>query len=511
MRTKFAIKNISIGVISQVIIIILGFISRKVFLDNLGSEYLGINGLLTNVLSAMVLIEGGIGISIVYNLYKPLAEDDRPQIIALVKLYKKAYSVLAGLIFLISIIIFLFIDKLMVTDIGKTELTIVYFIFVAKNIISYLNSYKWTLINADQRGYILAKNNLIFQIVTVLFKILILKITKNYILFLITEITIFIVQNIINTRCVNKLYPYLKTQNKYTLNTDIKNNIVKNVKAMFIQNIGSYTIHSTDNIIISSFISVKYVGLYSNYSMIIGQLQSLLSPIVTGLGHSIGNLIATDKEKSYEVFNITFMVSFWIYSFSTIFLYNLLEPFIVWWIGDDYIIGKVTFIVILFNFYTLGVSDAINIFKKKAGLFAEDKYVVIVEGFFNLILSVLLVNKLGLVGVFLGTSLSMIFTQFWNRPRITYKYVFNEKVSSYFIRYFSYFVLTILVGVLTTYICKIAVSGYTFISLINRGIICLVIPNLIYLLILYRTKEFRYIANSLKNNIKITKIFNFNM
>lgn len=108
MRTKKAIKNIATSIISQVVIIILGFVSRKVFIDNLGTEYLGINGLLTNILSMMVLIEGGIGISIVYNLYKPLAENNKEQIIALVNLYKKSYRVLALIILIISIFLYPF-------------------------------------------------------------------------------------------------------------------------------------------------------------------------------------------------------------------------------------------------------------------------------------------------------------------------------------------------------------------------------------------------------------------
>lgn len=512
VRTENAIKNISISIISEIIIILLGFISRKVFLDNLGTEYLGINGLLTNVLSAMVLIEGGIGISIVYNLYKPLADDDKPQIIALVQLYKKAYIILALIILVISLGLFTIIDKLMSTDVGKLEITTVYFIFVAKNIISYLNAYKWSLISADQKGYILAKNNLIFQILTVSFKIIILIATKSYILFLAVELFIFIVQNIINTKCVNKLYPYLKNKNKYSLDKNIKNNIIKNVKAMFIQNIGAYSINSTDNIIISAFVSVNSVGLYSNYSMIIGQLQSLLSPVISGVGHSIGNLIATDKDKVYDIFKIIYLVSFWIYSFSVIFLYNLMEPFISWWIGSEYIMNKFTFIIILFNFYIIGTSDAVNIFKKKAGLFSEDKYVVIIEGLLNLILSVIFVKKLGLSGVFLGTTVSMLITQFWNRPRITYKYVFNEKLSNYFIIYVMYVVLTLLVGGITTYICNILISGNTFISLIKRGIICVFIPNLIYILIFFKTKEFKYMFNSIlnlikeKRNLKVKKV-----
>ena len=94
MRTKNVMRNIGINILTQIVITVLGFLSRKVFIDNLGTEYLGINGLLSNVISMLSLVEGGIGTSIIFNLYKPLADDDRPRIIALVKLYKKLYCIL---------------------------------------------------------------------------------------------------------------------------------------------------------------------------------------------------------------------------------------------------------------------------------------------------------------------------------------------------------------------------------------------------------------------------------
>ena len=103
MRTKNSIKNICMSILTQIVITLLGFVSRKVFIDNLGTEYLGVNGLLSNVLSMLSLVEGGIGTSIVYNLYKPLAENDEPRIIALVQLYKKLYGILAIVVFGLSL------------------------------------------------------------------------------------------------------------------------------------------------------------------------------------------------------------------------------------------------------------------------------------------------------------------------------------------------------------------------------------------------------------------------
>ncbi|EHK2306083.1 lipopolysaccharide biosynthesis protein [Clostridium perfringens] len=506
MRIKKAIKNIATSIISQIVIIILGFVSRKVFIDNLGTEYLGINGLLTNILSMMVLIEGGIGISIVYNLYKPLAENNKEQIIALVNLYKKSYRVLALIILIISIFLYPFLNKIMKTDISAISIILVYSIFVIKNIVSYLNAYKWALINADQKGYILTINNLIFQIVTTISKIIILVLTKNYLLFLLIELIIFIIQNFVNTKTIRRIYPYLNDKVNVSLDSKTKNNINKNIRAMFLHNIGGYLVFSTDNILISSFINVSTVGLYSNYTMIIGQLSGLLSPVISGIGAGVGNLIATEnEEKIYEIFKTTFFISFWIYSFATIFLYNLLEPFINWWIGEGYLLNKFVFLVVLLNFYINGMRSVIGTYKSKAGLFVQDKYMPALEGVVNLVMSLILIKYLGLVGVFLGTTISTLIIPFWNQPRIVYKELLKKSVSKYFITYLVYLMIMLGVGWITGNLCNLIVGGYSFTSLIVRGVVCVIIPNTIYFILFFNTREFQYLWISIKNQINNLK------
>lgn len=492
MRTKNSIKNISISIFSQVIMIILGFLTRKIFLDSLGSEYLGVNGLLTSVISMLGLAESGIGISIIYNLYKPLAENDEEKVIALVQLYKKLYGILAIIIFGLSLVLYPFIDKLIKDGESINYLGIVYFIFVIKNIISYLNAHKWSLINADQKAYVIAKYNLIFQVITTIAKIIVLVYTKNYVLYLLIETLIFIVQNIYNGKVVEKHYKYIKTKKKYTVDNHVKSNIITNVKALFLHSIGSYCVFGTDNILISAFINVKTVGLYSNYSLITTQVNTLIAPIINGLESSIGNLIATEsEEKSYEIFKITYLINFWVYSLSVIILWNLIEPFICWWIGPQYLIDKLTLIVVLINLYINGLRSSIGTFKTKAGLFTQDKYMPLVEAVINLGVSIVLVRYLGLAGIFIGTTISTLSIVFWNVPRIAYKYVFKRSVKEYFILYGGYVVLTLLTGWVTTALCNSLISGYSFISLICRGIICAAIPNIVYVLVFWKNKEFR--------------------
>ena len=496
MRVENSIKNIYINIITQIMVILLGFISRKIFIDTLGTEYLGINGLLTNVLSMLSLVECGIGTSIVYNLYKPLAENDKPKIIALVQLYKRIYTVLAILIFLLGMALYPFFNIFIKGEEKINYLFLVYLIFVIKNVISYLNAHKWSLINADQKGYVLSRYNLLFNVITTVSRIIILKFTRNYILYLVIELLIIIIQNIWNGRIV-------KEKKKYYVGNEVKEYLKKNVKAIFLHNIGGYCVFGTDNLLISSLVNLKAVGLYSNYTMIINQLSSLITPILNGIGASVGNLIATeDKDKAFQIFNVTYLINFWMYSFSIIFLYNLLEPFIDFWLGKGLLLGRVTFIVILLNFYLTGLRKSISIFKEKAGIFTPDKYAPIIEAAINLIISIILAKRLGLIGIFLGTTISSVSIPIWLQAKIVYNKVFNKSVLVYFKKYLIYLIMTLSAGFITTIVCNKVVMNNEFFTLVFKGIICIIIPNTLYLIVVFKTNEFKYIKFIIIDMIK---------
>ena len=499
MRVKNSIKNIYYSMLIQVCMTLLGFISRRVFINNLDIEYLGINGLLTNVLSMLSLVEGGIGASIIYNMYKPLAEDDKPAIIALVQLYKKLYMVVAALVFAISLVIYPFLGKMMKGSENISYITIIYFIFVGKNIVTYLNAHKWSLINADQKGYVLYKYNLRFNIGTYIIKILILQFTKNYVLYIVIEFIISLIQTMWNGSIVNKYYPYIKTHKKYTVDKKVKSNLITNVKAIMFHNIGGYIVTGTDNILISALVNVRSVGLYSNYTMVMNQLSGILSQALGGIGASVGNLIATeDSDKSYSIFKVTHFVNFWIYSFSVIALYNLLEPFIDWWLGKGLLLDKMTFVFILLNYYLMGLRNTILTFKSKAGIFDEDKYFPLVEAAINLGASLILTKYFGLVGIFMGTTVSTLAIPMWTQPKLVFNKIFNLPLIEYYKQYFLYAMLTIVIGCITTVVCNFVQIDSLFISLIIKGFICLIIVNLSYILIFYKSKELKYIYDIIK-------------
>lgn len=328
MRTKKSAINMATALISQFIIILLGFISRRVMIDSIGVEYLGINGLMNNILTILSLAESGIGTAMVYALYKPLADNDIPKIRALMNFYKNSYRALATFTALLGLSILPFLDFLMKGNTIENS-RIIYLMFLFSSVCSYLYSYKVSMNNADQNKYLSTIFNTVTQILVLIVKVLILYITKNYILFLAIDISSTIVKNIIFSRMMDKRYPYLKDKSKVKLDDESRKSLYTNIKALFFGKIGYILSTCSDNLVISSMISLSTVGLYSNYTTLTSSVTGFVGIFISSIGASVGNLMAMEsKDKVYEIFNITKFINFWLYGFSSICLFCLAEPFI---------------------------------------------------------------------------------------------------------------------------------------------------------------------------------------
>lgn len=506
MRTQKSAKNMIAGFLSQAILIILGFVSRKVMIDSVGVDYLGINGLMNNILIILSLAESGIGAAILYALYKPLANNDIQEIKALMNFYKNIYRILAAFTTLVGLAILPFL-KYLIKDNSVDNILVIYLLFLFSSVSSYLFSYKVSINNADQNKYLYTIANTVTQIVVLILKIVILKITNNYILFLAIDIFATITKNIIFSNIVDKRYPYLKEKNDVKLSDDTKKELMKNIKALFIGKVGYIISTSSDNLVISSMINIKTVGLYSNYTTLTSSVYGFVSIFINSISASVGNLIAKEsEEKIYEVFNITSFINFWLYAFSFVSLYCLADPFIALWLGNEYILNKAVLFVIMFNFLLDGLLEPIGSVKNAAGIYYPDRYVPAISAVFNLGLSLILVKHIGLTGVFLATILSKLFFTFWINPMLVFRIVFKKSSSIYFIK----IILKIMFIFILTFICNFIGEyfyyEYNIINFVCKLIICLLIPNLLLLLISFNKKEFKYVIDIFKPILKGLKL-----
>jgi len=502
MRVKNSIYNITYGLGSQIIITLLSFVSRTVFIHTLGNEYLGINGLFSNILTMLSLANLGIGGSIAYSLYKPLAIKDEAKIKAYMNFYEKAYRSIGIIVLALGFSILPFLNYFMKAPPNIPHISLIYSLFVINSGVTYFFIYKSSIIVADQKNYIVTRINCLFSIVSITIQIIILITTKNFILSLSLQIILTMIQNSYIAHIANKRYSYIKEKNKERLDKNEKKLIFKNLSALSLYNLSGVIYNGTDNIVISSIIGVYAVGIYSNYYMIISSLKSILGQIFNSLIPSIGNLNAVeDEEKKYFIFNILYLTNFWIYGICSICLVILLNPFITLWLGDKYLLDFFIVFILFIDFFTGGINTASSVFKSSSGLYWYGKFGPIVCVIINLVLSILLVKYIGIAGVILGTLISRLATYSWIDPFITYKYVLKKPLKIYFMKYAIYTAITIFSALLTEIACTLFTTN-TFITLIGKCIFCLIIPNTIFYLVFKKTKEFIYLQNLALTMIK---------
>ena len=505
-RTKNSIFNISSNISTYFIKIILSFITRTIFIKVLGELYLGVNGLLTNVLSMLSLAELGISSAISFSLYKPLAENDIRQISILMSFFKRVYSIIGCIVSLLGIILFFFLDKIIPEYNQIPNLDIIYFLYLINTVSTYYVAYKEILITADQKAYKLTKINIFFTSILYIIQIIVLLVFKNFIFYLLTQFFIQITQKIATNKFITKEYEKVDYNIKEKLSEDTSGEIKKNVKAMFLHKIGDYCINGTDNIIISTFINVVTVGLYSNYLTLINMINTIITMIYNNITASFGNLlVSNNKEKSLEVFKKLDFSAFILYSFFGILFANLGNIFIEIWIGNEYLLSQTTVVLLSFSFFFTGTRVASSVARNAAGLYDKDKFVPIIQSVINLVISIALSIYIGIDGVILGTIISSILPCFY-RSYILYKNIFKKSyltyLKEYYIKYILFFVFDV---VLIVYISnKIAISGISGLLILTLLTIFIYLIGII--VVFKKYNEFKYLLDIVKNFLKKFKI-----
>lgn len=476
--------------------ILVNLLARVFFLHYLNQTYLGLNGLFTNVLTMLSLVELGVGPAMAYSLYKPLADHDVERLKSHMAFYKKAYVTIGlaiaalGLAFLPFYTVFM--DE--VPDIP--HLNTIYLLFVANTVVSYFYSYKRSLIICDQKKYIETAVHYGAYFLLNVVQIIFLALTKNYVVFLMLQVLSTWLENFILARKADKLYPFLREKNVRPMDKTDSQVIFRNVAAMSMHKVGAVVVNSTDNILISKLIGLASAGLYSNYYTIIHPLQTITNQIFESIVASVGNLTATVKdgnvEHLMETFYDVFFFAFWIFTFCSICLLNLLHPFIefMWLRNRGWLLDNATLYVLVLNFYLYGMRRPVLTFRDATGAFWNDRFKPIFESIINLVASILLAKPFGIAGIFLGTLVSTVTTSLWVEPMVLYHNVFYAHMRKYFARFFSYTAVGLVICVITTWLCSHV--GYSLISILPRALICLTVPNLLLLVVFYRTKEFQY-------------------
>ena len=507
-RIQHAVKNIAFGYIGNITSTVLGFVLRTVFIMKLDATLLGINALYTGVLTILSLAELGIGTALNFSLYAPVARKDYEKIKSYMLFYKKTYRAIAGIVAIIGLILVPFLKYFIKNpgSYGNTELTVYYLIFLFNTVSTYFVSYKYSLVNAEQKNYIQTNVLTITKLVTVILQLIVLLLTSNFLLYLLTAAAVELVQKICVNSYLNKLYPYLKDKNVKPLKKEETKEIVDKTKALVCHKVGDVARLQTDSIIITSFIQVALAGVVDNYTMVINSISGFVNIIFNSVISSFGNLIATEsKEKQYDIFKVYRFVANWIYGLSAVGFFVLLSPLVYLWLGEEWVLNNAVIALILVDYYFKGDRIVLSNFKTAAGVFEEDKYLALIQGAVNLVISIVLVQKMGLAGIYIGTIVSGLIANV-TKPFIIYKVCFSKSVKEYFIETVKHLIILGIVLIILLPISAMMLENITIITFLVIAVVIVIVYNVLFLAVYWKTKEMKYLWNVLKGKLNRNKI-----
>lgn len=499
-RTKYSIHNTLWGAIFFVLKMLLQFVVRALFIRFFGKELLGLNGVFTNVLTMLSLAELGIGNAIVYSMYEPIAKGDTEKTKALLRVYRNVYIAIGTIVTVVGLALIPALPYL-IKDVPNVQfnITVLYIIYLAHTVFGYFFAYRRSLVFASQRNDIENKVGIISQLVTAVIQIIVMVTSKNYYYYALALLIGSVVDSVTIFAISYKLFPELRGKAHKLAREDGKT-IVKNSAAKFVQSIGWHAVFSTDSLIISGFLGLGLLGIYSNYTMVMTSLISVVNIFCSAVKSSVGNMMAVaDKERVYFVFRALMLALFWLIGFIFTGMVCCYQDFMLLFTGsDEYLLPLISMLLISLQFYFRVSRYMVETFKDCAGLFWNDWFRPLLEAGLNIGLDFLLLHFIGLNGVVLATITTTICVSLWIEAFVLFKNYFHRSLALYFVRYVVYTFLIFIVSAATFLVCYFVPTGGIWWFLLKLCI-CLIMPNILFLLLTFKTPEFKYLSGVLKN------------
>ena len=381
-RVHKSLMNAKIGFLFYFVSIFLAFFSRRIFLGNLGDQFMGLTGTLGSILGILNISEIGIGTCIGYFLYKPIETGDRDRICEIVSLFGWFYKIIGGFILFAGFIVSLFFPIIFAKE--EMSLGIIYFTFfsfLGSNVISYFINYRQILLESDQKTYKISIWTQTGVVLKTIVQIFLTLVYKNIFLWVAIEFVFSLWVCWILNHIISREYPWLKT-NRSNGKEILRRHpeIIKKTKQIFIHRMKNSLLSKCDEVFIYSFESLQMVTFFGNYSMIVGKLTALFNNVFTGMNASVGNLVAEgEKNNIVKVFWELLSFRYWITGVITISLLFLINPIISWWLGDQYVLSNHIVIIIILNMYIMLTRPSIDLFINAYGLY-DDTWAAYSEG-----------------------------------------------------------------------------------------------------------------------------------
>lgn len=498
-RLKRSAQNAAVGILGQVFSIACNFATRMVFVRTLSQDYLGIEGLFSSLLVMLSLAELGIGSAIIYSLYEPLAKNNHEKIRALMQLYRRAYWTIAAIVATLGILFSLKLEWFIKEIPDIKHLRLYFLLFVANTAISYLYSYKGTLIGADQKQYLVDIWRYVFTLIMTLGQIIVLLTTGSYFGFLVCMVVCTFLQNFVVSIVTDRRYPFLKSKMPVQkIDPDTLSKIKKNTFALVLHKIAGIASTPATNVILSVFIGLHTVALYANYLLITNALQRLISRVFDATVASIGNLgVEETQEKQLRVFNLTFYVNACLTALVSIPLLAIFTNAMHIFFGEQYVFPVSIELAIVCLFYLKAIRTAALTFTSAYGLYWFTRWKAIIETIVLIGLSIIAAQLFGIIGILIANCFTSFFVSGAIEAYMLYKHGFKVSSSGYFLKITAYSIATI-GGALLVWFLLYPIGNTTLTSLLLRGIASFALSIIMFFGATCWTSEFKEFWKMLK-------------
>jgi O-antigen/teichoic acid export membrane protein len=488
-RTQKSIINAEVGLISYLISLLLAFFSRKIFLDNLGAEFIGLTGTLNNILILLNLSEMGIGLCISYFIYKPIANKDYQEINNILSLLGFLYKRIGQFVVIVGFIASLFFPLIFRhSDLSYGIIYFSFYSFLASNVIGYFINYKQTLLSADQKMYVVDIYYQFFIVLKSILQIFLAYYYRNLYVWVSIEFIFSIIYCIILNWKIRKEYPWLKT-NKKMGSKLLKRypDVIKKTKQILIHQMKDFLLTKSDEIMVFAFVSLKMVAYYGNYTMIIGKLTAAFFTMFSGISASIGNLVAEgNKERTLKIFWQLSSLKYFITGILVFTLAFLINPFIAWWLGEEYQLSSFIVVLFMINLFIMQTRQFVDSFNHTHGLYG-DVWAAWAEGIINIIVTISIATNWGIIGILMGKIVSLIIIVVIWKPYYLFSQGIKEPVSTYWKgvgRYYLCFFISFAYMIASMYLFNIRPTS-SIDSMVLFGITEIIPTSILYAILLY--------------------------
>ena len=503
-RTKNSLLNISTSFGGQLLATIMKFVVRTVFIHTLGKSYLGINGLFSDILTMLSLTELGFDTAINFKLYKPLAEGDSKRVRVLLKFYKLAYRIVGATIFLLGLCMIPMLP-ILIRDYDRLEVlginaVLIFMMHIGRTVASYLFfAYRSAVMKANQKKYILDLAGYVITILTNITKILVLVFLRSFVLYTATVIVFNIIQNLVNAVIVQHYYPEFFVKEEDSISKEEVVSLLKDCGALFVYKVNNVVVKATDNTVISAFIGLVMVGMYSNYLLFYSTINSMGNRIYNAVKASMGNLFATESmEKKYRFFQIMNFLAIFLFGTAGLGVAVCADEMITTWVGADYVIPQpfatLVGIEILFHGLKINLGQVRNV----SGAFRQMWFRPVLGIIINLGVSIWLVHVCGIYGVIIGTITADLLTNFLVDPSVIHKYSFENyrPVSDYYKKNGIYLGILVVIYLIDRWVVDHIFIGHGWFSVIVHVIFVGFSVSGSLLAIFWKSHECKYLVGT---------------